>query len=635
MILKYVLKNFRRRKVRTILMVLSLVVSTGLIVAMSATVETIRQSNVDLVAASTGRYDLTVRRTETSPEPFVAVTETSQRILAADEQITAVYPRFLSEVELNSGGEQSRGTLLALDPAEQIGMIDVISGAYQLGGMQAAVLHDTALEFGNLKVGDTIEVAYSFPQPREKGSIAPIGGSQRRAVGQFTISAIVRQNGVANAGVSSGVIVHIDDAQDFLGLPDRAEELIALVEPALYEAGNAEEAALSVRDVVVNVQAALGDQYAYRLDKAQALDESAQIFLVIQALISTYGLMSLGVVGLLVYTLVMTNVQEQRREMAILRILGSQRNLLFGIVVVEVMVIGVVGVGLGVLLGQAITTYGVVPLITYLMREEGQVTTLQPAVSLAAILPAIVSAFVVLMVSAIKPARDAARTKVVHAINPGVADNVQLEDLDQLRERRPTMKLFIIGLGMMFVVLTAAGLIFAVGFEVPAALAAIAVAVLVFLVVGLVFVFFIFTRPLEKLILLLTGLVSPRLTYFARRNVGRSTERNTLISLLVLFSGVLPSFLATQSAISNANIETNVRLDMGAPVEMQSFSSWDDSEFAALSRLRPSFVSEEVQAIPGIGNAVGMTHRYHTEVSDPVGMRDRVARAARRSRRSE
>jgi hypothetical protein len=46
----------------------------------------------------------------------------------------------------------------------------------------------------------------------------------------------------------------------------------------LYEAGNAEEAALSVRDLAVNVQAALGDRYFYRLDKAQALDGSAQMF---------------------------------------------------------------------------------------------------------------------------------------------------------------------------------------------------------------------------------------------------------------------------------------------------------------------------------------------------------------------
>ncbi|MEJ2210375.1 MAG: FtsX-like permease family protein [Anaerolineae bacterium] len=621
MILKYVLKNFRRRKVRTVLMVLSLIVSTGLIVAMSATVETIRRSNVNLIAQATGRYDLTVRRSETSPDPFIAVPDTTRRILAADEQITAVYPRFLSEVELTAGGSQGTGTLLALDPGEGIGLIDVLSGTYRLGNMQAAILEPTAFELGGVHVGDVIEVAYSFPQPREAGSITPAGSSRRRAVGRFTVSAIVRQNGVASAGFNSGLIVHIADAQAMLGLPDHAEELIALVEPALYEAGNAEQVALGVRDVAVHVQAALGEQYVYRVDKAQSLDESAQVFLVIQALISTYGLMSLGVVGLLVYTLVMTNVQEQRREMAILRILGSQRNLLFGIVVVEVAVIGVLGVGLGIVAGQALTTFGVVPVIEYLLSQEGQTATIQPAVSLAAILPAVLSALLVLFVSAIKPARDAARTKVVHAINPGVADNVQLEDLDALRERRPTLKLFIIGLAMMLVVGVAAGLIFAVGFENPAALAALALTVLIFTVIGLVFVFFVLTRPLEKLILLVVGLVSPRLTYFARRNVGRSTERNTLISMLVLFSGVLPSFLATQTAMSNANIETDVRLDMGAPVEIRSFGRWDQSEFAALSRLRPSFVTEELQEVPGLDEAVGLSYGYGAQVSDAVGMR--------------
>ena len=358
MILKYVLKNFRRRKVRTVMMVLSLMVSTGLIVAMMATVETIRQSTVDLVASDVGRYDLSVRRSETSPDQFIEISETTRLILAADNKITAVYPRFRSEVELIAADKDTNGWLVALDPAENIGQIEVISGTYQLGDMGAAVQQRTALSLGNLQVGDTIEAAYNFPQPREKGSATAVGSSQRRAVGRFTVSAIVRQTGVTNAG--DGIIVHIDDAQKFLGLPDQAEELIALVEPALYEAGNAEQVALSVRDVVLNVQATLGDQYTYRLDKAVVLYEASQAFQMIQALITTYGLMSLAVVGLLVYTLVMTNVQEQRREMAILRILGGPRNLLFGIVIVEVFVIGLVGVGLGVALGQAITAYGVV-----------------------------------------------------------------------------------------------------------------------------------------------------------------------------------------------------------------------------------------------------------------------------------
>ena len=619
MIFKYVLKNFRRRKVRTFLMVLSLTVSTGLIVTMMATVETIRRSNVDLVVSEIGEYDLSVHRAETSPEQFIAASDTISRILAADDQITAVYPRFRSEVELNAGDELASGFLLALDPAENIGQVEVISGVYQLGDMQAAVLESTALRLGDLQVGDTIEVAYSFPQPREKGSVNSAGGSQRQAVGRFKISAIVRQSGVTN--VNDGLIVHINDAQEFLGLPDRAEELIVLVESALYEASNTEAVVLNVRNVAFNLQAVLGDQYRFRLDKAQVLDQVAQVFLAIQAGTTIYGLISLGVVGLLIYTLVMTNVQEQRREMAILRILGGQRKLLFGIVIAEVFVIGVVGVGLGVIFGHVITAYLVVPLIEYLMRAEGQATTLQPAVSLAGFLPAVISAFVVLLISAIKPAQDAARTKVVHAINPGVADNIQLEDLDQLRERSPTLKLFFIGLAMMFVV----GILFSLGlvetFGNPAAQAGIFLIILLFLVIGLVFVFFIFTRPMEKLILSITGLVSPRLTYFAKRNVGRNTERNTLISMLILFSGVLPSFLATQSALNIVNIDTNVRMDLGAPIKSEVFPRFEAPEYADLSRMRPSFVSEEVQAITGIDKTVGLTHEYRARVSDAVGMR--------------
>jgi ABC-type antimicrobial peptide transport system permease subunit len=563
---------------------------------------------------------LLVQKAETSPEPFIPVSEVSQAILAADDHITAVYPRFVSSVELSADGRQRSGTMIAIDPAENVGFVEVISGTYELGNMQTAVLEATALNY-NLQIGDVLDIAYSFPQPREEGQPSPAGSSQRRATARFSVSAIVRQNGITSAGVSDGLIVHLADAQSFLGLPDRASQLIALVQPSLYEARDAETAALAVRDVAVNVQAALGEQYSYSLDKAGALDQSAQAFLILQALINTYGLMALGVVGLLVHTLVMTNVQEQKREMAVLRILGSQRNLLFGMVMAEVAVIGVIGVGLGIILGQIITTRLVVPLIEWQMSEAGLTATIQPAVSVAAILPAIIAAFVVLFISALRPAQDAAKTKVMYAINPGAAGNIQLEDLAALRERRPNTRLFVIGLGMMFVVFMVIGMDIVSTFGYPAAEAAIFLSAVLLMVMGVGFVFFVATRPLEKLILLLMGFLAPRLTFFARRNVGRGHVRNTLISLLVLFSGVLPSFLATQTAIANANIETDVKLSMGAPMELNSFSAFLEPELADLSRLRPSFMSEEIAAVPGIARTVGLTYDYPATVTDVVGMR--------------
>jgi putative ABC transport system permease protein len=621
MVLKYIIKNFRRRKVRTLLMVLSLLISTGLIVAMSATVETVRQSNVELIASGVGRYDLTVAKTDISPEPFVEVDRVSQAMLAADPSITAVYPRIQSIVEMSGNGEQANGWLVALDPGiDDVGFIDVVEGEYVLGGNGAAVLEATADAFG-LEIGDTIEVAYSFPQPREEGRPEAVGSSQQRTTARFTVNAIVRQDGVADAGVRDGLIIDLADAQSWLGLTGRADRIIGLVDSRLYEAQDSEAAALSVRDVAANVQAALGEDYRYSLDKALILDQSAQAFLILQALINTYGLMALGVVGLLVHTLVMTNVQEQKREMAILRILGSQQRYLFTLVIGEVAVIGAIGIGLGVILGQLITTYGVVPFITYQMSLSGLTARLQPAVSITAVLPAIISAAVVLFLSTLKPARDAANTKVMHAINPGVADNLQLEDLAGLRERKPSGRMFLIGLFLMFVVMMTVGLDVVSSLGNPAAEATIILAAVLMMVLGVGFIFFITTVPFERLILFLTGLVMPRLTYFAKRNVGRNQGRNTLISLLVLFSGVLPSFLATQSAISNANIESDVRLSAGAPVEVEVFGGFGSSADAALNRLKPSFIDEELLAIPGMDQAVGLSYGYRTSISDPVGMR--------------
>ena len=622
MLLKYILKNFSRRKVRTILMILSLIVSTGLIVAMSATVETIRQSNVDLIASAVGRFDLAINKKDTSSDPFIAIEEIAPLVQTADPQITAVYPRYQTRVELTPDGIVSgNATLIALDPdSDNIGFVDVLEGEYVLTGNQTAVFEDTARNL-DLHVGDVIDVAYSFPFPREVGKPELAGASQRRTTQRFTISAIIRQDGVAVGNFSDGLIVHLADMQAWLDLDGFAQWLVASIDPVLYESSNAETAALNVRDVLTAVQNQLGDEYIYRMDKAAALDDAAQGFLAAQALINTYGLISLGVVGLLVHTLVMTNVQEQRRDMAILRILGSQRNLLFALVILEIIVIGLIGISLGIGLGDLITRYIVVPLFEQQLIEDGFTPSLHPQVTLRAIWPAITSAFIILIASSLKPAQDAAHTKVMHAINPGVADNIQLEDLAQLRERNPNGRLFLAGVALMLIFALIIGFQVINAFGGPALEVMFVLLALGLMVLGLGLIFFITTVPFERLVLLIAGLIMPRLTYFARRNVGRGSLRNTLISLLVLFSGVLPSFLATQQAIFNADVTTTTRMELGAPMNLRVFTFGQTEEQIANSRLKPTFHTQDLVAVEGIEETVGLSYGYSTRVADPVGLR--------------
>jgi putative ABC transport system permease protein len=621
MIFKYVIRNFSRRRVRTIIMILSLLVSTGLIVAMSATVETMRQSTVDLIASEVGRYDLSLSKQDTSPDPFIIIGQVAPEVLNVDERITAVHPRFEAPVELSANGSLADAQLLALDPEQDdIGFVHVVSGTYALGGRQAALLENTARTY-DLEVGDTVDVSYGFPIPREKGQPASANASERRTTEQFMIAAIVRQDGVSGGLGRDGLIIHLDDAQQWLDLPGQSTSLIATVDPTVYQTNNADAAALRVRDVVGAVQKRLGDDFRYSMDKALVLNGAAQAFLMVQALINTYGLMALGVVGLLVHTLVMTNVQEQRRDMAIMRILGSRRNYLFALVMAEVLVIGLIGVGLGIVAGQLITNFIVVPVIEHQMNLEGIPATLTPQVSLTALLPVIVAALVVLIISSLQPARDAARTKVMHAINPGVADNIQIEDLARLRERRPDFKLFLGGLALMLIFALIAGFQFIEAFGGPALEVTFVLLALGLIVLGLGLVFYIVTVPFEKLVLLFMGLIMPRLTYFASRNVGRGQRRNTLISLLVLFSAVLPSFLATTLALEQANLEANARHSMGAPAEMRVVGFWEEPEEAERHRLTTDFRTRELAAVPGVDKTAALTFGYNTNVSDLVGFR--------------
>ena len=628
MILKYVLRNFTRRRVRTILMIVALVVSTGLIVTMSATVESVRRSNVDLIASAVGRYDLALSKRDTSPDPFISIADISRQVLAADDRITAVYPRIEAVVEMSSKDTSEQANMIGLDPrTDDVGYIDVISGVYQIGDGQAALLENAAATY-DLDIGDTVDVAYSFPIPREIGKPNAVGASERRTVKSFKISSIVRQDGVSGGFFQDGrdgLIVDLSDVQKWLDMQGRANLLIATVDPALYETNNAEAAALRVRDIVSAVQAKLGDEYTYSLDKAAAINEAATAFLIIQALINTYGFIALGIVGLMIHTLVMTNVQEQRREMAILRILGSKRHYLFTLVIAEVLVIGLIGVGLGIVAGQLITTYLVVPLIVNQMTQQGFSAVITPQVSFSALLPVVIAAFVVLIISSLKPAREAANTKVMHAINPGAADNIQIEDLARLRERNPDFKLFLGGLALMAIFALIAGFQVMETFGGPGLQVTFILLALGLVVLGLGLMFYIATVPFEKLVLLLMGLVMPRLTYFAKRNVGRGQSRNTLISLLVLFSAVLPSFLATSLALEQANFEANVRQDMGAPARLQVVGNWPTPGEAEQNRLTKDFRTRELSAVNGVDQTAGMTYPFRSNVSDPVGFKSASA----------
>jgi putative ABC transport system permease protein len=121
------------------------------------------------------------------------------------------------------------------------------------------------------------------------------------------------------------------------------------------------------------------------------------------------SLVALIVGGLLVANTVMMSVYERIREFGLMRALGARRDFIFGLVLLEALLLGVVGGLLGLVLGQAAS--GLVN--WYTGREVGLALS---AVTFRLASFALLVAVVLGLLAGFLPARTASRLKVVEAL---------------------------------------------------------------------------------------------------------------------------------------------------------------------------------------------------------------------------
>jgi len=634
MIARYVLKSFSRHKARTVIMVLALLVVTIMLVSLNNGIESLQQQVVELVEREAGEHDITVTRAETSPVQYIDVERVSTILYEADPSVVAVYPRFLATVELQGTGEAGNASLLARVPEDDLGQVTILEGEYDLEGDRIVLLRVTADTFG-LEVGDEVDLSYILPRSRVKGHDLPEDASVGRVTRRFTVSGIGLATGLGGAE-QNGILADVATVQDWLGVPGRAERLVVVLDEAVYSSLNTQTSIFRVRRIAEKMYDALGSEvetYTFSLDKAQALDFSDVAFAILRSISAVYGFLVMGVVGLLVYSIVNTNVEERRRDLAFLRVLGAKRRHLFSLVMIEVALIGLMGVGLGVVAGHAFSIVVVEPVANHLINTLGAPggspdmevgLDFQMTITVAAMIRAVVIAAVVLTLSAIAPARKAANTKVRHAINPGAADKLQIEDLARLRSRKFDVRIVIAGIVltiMWLLIFIGNNFLFMQGNE--SVVSVFMFGGMALLVIGVSLLFYALTIPFERLLILLGGATAPKLTFFAGPNLLRAKQRNTIISLMVVFSATLPTFLGTMTALEQKNYDVEARFRNGAPVTAR-VARWGRYYFFDQSDedgLLPSFL-DEFRAVEGIEQAVGLTAEYRAEATNKVELRD-------------
>lgn len=640
MILKYVWRNFRRRKVRTVLMLAALIVGVAALVSLNATVETYERFYVATISNEAGDFDVIITRKEIEPDLLISTTDIISRLQNSGSEIKRVVPRIQGTADIeamndassaesadSSANETVFGTaqLVALNrQVDDLGDLELISGTLNLEPGYAIVLQKTADTF-NLSVGETVDVSYGLPIPRREGIASPTDVSQRRTKMGLTVSGIAIQRGVTGKSGQDGILVDLGYVQNQFNIPNLAERIVVAFDEGIYNDNDPQAAALRARALTEAMQTLLDESYNYKLPRATILSNTFEGFIFFQALVSIYGILSLSVVGLLIRTMVMTNVREQTRDLALFRILGSPRRHLFNLVAAEVAALGVVGIGLGAISGQLITNTFIVPFIA---QQANVPITDIPLVTTNALLLSVATAAVVLTISAYAPAQRAASTKIMYAINPGVAEGLGFDDLAKLRERRVNVRVFWSGLVVLFY----PALIFfvfplAFSFGVLWLQASLIFGSLLLLILGTAMLFFPITLPMQRILVELVGLLNHKIGYFAKRNILRSQSGNTLISLMIVISATLPTFFATTLAIEQANNATEVRLNNGTPLIIRKFGSVavQDGSTEEITEVQNRFTPQliqQVQATGLLGPNVSVTYQFQTSVRDSVGLRN-------------
>jgi putative ABC transport system permease protein len=374
-ILALVYRNLRARPVRSFLTLLGIVVATASMVLFLSFGEGLRRalgtelSNVGpaLLVLPEGVEAFSPGYPELSPE-LVQKLEG----IAAEVGISRIIPY---TVFVRGGFDPStsfafQGIPAGVSPKDFYPSTEVATGTL-LPGPEGAVVGGTIAERNNLSVGKTLRLS-------PKVSLRVVG--------------VLKKAG----GIGDNVTyVPIEAIHQILSTKNYTAMVLAV-----QEGRRAEEVAQAVETQIpgLDVQTA-GDVLKFA-ERALRISDLVRFGISLVALI---------VGGLLVANTVMMSVYERIREFGLMRAIGAKRRFIFGLVLLEALLLGVLGGLLGI--GVGLLASGVVN--WYTLREVGlALSAITPRLSLFALLVALSLG----LLAGILPARTASRIPVVEAL---------------------------------------------------------------------------------------------------------------------------------------------------------------------------------------------------------------------------
>ncbi|MCW4010201.1 MAG: FtsX-like permease family protein [Candidatus Bathyarchaeota archaeon] len=340
--LKISLLQIKRKKFRTAILIVSVMLALSLLIGLNAGVNGLQKTYHNLVGTSLGYTDLIIKSNTTTP---TFSTQTFEPLLH-DDAIAAYSYRVQYWMPFASANGQFNGTsggyLVGINPQveDNFGSYKIVDGDYASISQALADEGNCVLEANfadrlNVHVGDSLMLGYfdiAEPLPEQPSQTL-----------NLTVVYIIQDYGrtywfdakdpTSFARVNSDITVNLNVAQALFCLKptDTTQVYIHLTD--LKQA----------RSVQVNLQNELGSDYVVGNLKATMYESVEQNFAAYQTITYIIGGMALMIAAILLLNTMLANVSERKREIGIMRSIGASKTQVFGEFIAELLPVAFVG----------------------------------------------------------------------------------------------------------------------------------------------------------------------------------------------------------------------------------------------------------------------------------------------------
>jgi len=393
----------------------------------------------------------------------------------------------------------------------------------------------------------------------------------------FTLVGIATFGKLDNYSGSSAALLSNSAAQKLFAEPGMFDSVVA-----------AADRGVSQQQLVDNIQRAGLPPHTEAITGAQYTKESQDQFRkaigTFKTILLIFALVSLFVGAFIIYNTFSIIVAQRTKEVALLRAIGASRRQVLGSVIVEAAIVGLIASTIGIIVGIGLA----IGLKSALAKAGLQLPSTAPVIAARTIISSLAVGLIVTVVSAVFPARKAARVAPVAAMR-----DVAIDTSGSSRKRL-VIGLFVVALG---------GLSLYVGLFTSATNALPIFGLGVFLTfIGVAILGPSFAGPSSRIIGAPVARFGGVTGHLARENARRNPKRTATTASALMIGVGLVSFIAIagQSAKASSVDAINKAIITDFVIDSGSFVG---------NGLNPK-LTNDLQAIPEVAAAAGLRFNF-------------------------